>query len=125
MIHAPSEFQLAFEKVAAQPPDAVVVQPSLPVKDAARLALDHRLPAVSPSPAFAELGGLFANHADEADIERIVAGYTAKILNGAKTSDLPLQEASRFKLVINRKTAHALGLNIPSIVLAQADEVIE
>lgn len=125
MIHAPAELQPAFERIAAQPPDALVVQPSLPIKDAARLALAHRIPAVSPSPAFAELGGLFASHADEADIERTVASYTSKILKGAKTSDLPLQEASRFKLVINRRTAQALGLKLPPIVLAQADQVIE
>jgi putative ABC transport system substrate-binding protein len=125
MIHAPSELQSAFDRMAAERPDAVVVQPSLPVKDAARLALDYRLPAVSPSPAFAEFGGLFASHADEADIERIVASYTSKILKGARTSDLPLQEASRFKLVINRKTAQALDLTLPPIVLAQADQVIE
>ena len=125
MIHGPSELHAAFDRIAAQPPDALIVQPSLPVKDVARFALNHRLPAVSPAPAFAELGGLFASHADEADIERTVASYTSQILKGAKTSDLPLQEASRFKLVVNRKTAQALGLNLPSIVLAQADQVIE
>jgi putative ABC transport system substrate-binding protein len=125
MIHAPSELKPAFDKLAIHRPDAVIVQPSLPVRDAARLALALRLPAVSPSPAFAELGGLFAHHADEADIEHTVAGYVSRILKGAKIADLPLQEASRFKLVINQKTARALGLTIPPIVFAQADDVIE
>ena len=125
MIHAPSELQPAFEKLASHRPDAVIVQPSLSIKDAARLALALRLPAVSPAPEFAEVGGLFANHADEADIERTVASYTSRILKGAKIADLPLQEASRFKLVINLKTAHALGITLPPLVLAQADHVIE
>ena len=125
MIQAPSELQPAFEKLAAHRPDAVIVQPSLSVKDAARLALALRLPAVSPAPEFAEVGGLFANHADEADIERTVANYTSRILKGAKIADLPLQEASRFKLVINLKTAHALGITLPPLVLAQAEHVIE
>lgn len=79
MIHAPSELQPAFDKLAVHLPDAVVVQPSLPIKDAARLALALRLPAVSPAPGFAEMGGLFASHADEADIERTVANYTSRI----------------------------------------------
>ena len=125
MIHAPAELRPAFEKAAAEAPDAVIVQPSLAIAEAARLALALRLPAVSPAPEFAELGGLFANHADEADIERTVASYTSRILKGAKIAELPLQEASRFKLVVNKKTAQALGLALPAIVLAQADQVIE
>jgi putative ABC transport system substrate-binding protein len=125
MIHAPSELQPAFEKLAAHRPDAVIVQPSLSVREAARLALALRLPAVSPAPEFAELGGLFANHADEADIERTVASYTSRILKGAKIAELPIQEASRFKLVVNQKTARALGITLPPLVLAQADQVIE
>jgi putative tryptophan/tyrosine transport system substrate-binding protein len=125
MIHAPSELQPAFEKVAADPPDAVIVQPSLSIKEAALMALALRLPAVSPAPAFAALGGLFANHADEADVERTVASYTSRILKGARIADLPIQEASRFKLVINQKTARTLGLTLPPVVLAQADQVIE
>ncbi len=125
MIKAPSELELAFKKLAERRPDALVVQPSLPIKDAARLALAIRLPAVSPAPEFAELGGLFANHADEADIERTVASYTSRILKGTRIADLPLQEASRFKLVINQQTARALGITLPALVLAQADHVIE
>jgi putative ABC transport system substrate-binding protein len=68
---------------------------------------------------------LFAYHADEADIERTVADYASKILKGAKIADLPVQEEARFKLVINQKTAQALGLTLPLMVLALADKVIE
>jgi putative ABC transport system substrate-binding protein len=125
MIKGPAELEPAFKKLAAHLPDALVVQPSLPIKEAAQLALALRLPAVSPAPEFAEFGGLIANHADEADIERTVADYTSRLLKGAKIADLPLQEASRFKLVINQKTALALGLTLPPIVLAGADRVIE
>lgn len=125
MLNSPSELRPAFDKLAIDPPAALVVQPSLPIKDVARLALEHHQPAVSPAPKFAEFGGLFAYHADEADIERTVADYTSKILKGAKIADLPVQEAARFKLVINQKTAQALGLKLPSMVLALVDKVIE
>ena len=124
-LNSPSELQSAFDKLAVDRPDALVVQPSLPIKDVARLALEHHLPAVSPGPRFAEFGGLFAYHADEADIERTVADYASKILKGAKIADLPVQEEARFKLVINQKTAQALGLTLPLMVLALADKVIE
>ncbi len=125
MLNAPSELEPAFDRLAENPPDALFVQPSLPIKEAARFGLARRIPVVSPAPGFAELGGLFTIHADEADIERTVAGYTSRLLKGAKIADLPMQEAARFKLEINKKTALALGLNLPATVLAGADQVIE
>ncbi len=89
------------------------------------LATRHHLPAVYPWRYFAELGGLLSYGADLIDSWRRAAGYVDVILNGAKPSELPVQAPVKFELVINLKTAKALGLEIPPTLLARADEVIE
>jgi putative ABC transport system substrate-binding protein len=109
----------------ARRPDGIVVQPSLPQKDVAALALAHRLPATCSSRRFAELGGLFAYAADQPELYRVVARYADRILKGTKPSQLPVQEASRFELVVNARTAKAIGLVVPTLFLARADQVIE
>jgi len=91
----------------------------------ADLALKHRLPALSVHREFAEAGGLVAYGADVADIYRRGGQYVAKILNGEKPADLPVEEPRKFELVINLKTAKALGLTIPPSLLLRADQVIE
>jgi putative ABC transport system substrate-binding protein len=87
--------------------------------------LVHRLPATCPSRHFAELGGLFAYAADQPEMFRILARYADRILKGTKPSELPVQEATRFELVVNARTAKAIGLAIPPLFLARADQVIE
>ena len=89
------------------------------------LAARHRLPAVYPYPYFAHSGGLVAYGPDVVSQVRRAAGYVDRILKGAKPADLPVQAPTKYELVINLKTAKALGLEIPSSVLARADEVIE
>ena len=90
------------------------------------LAAHHRLPAIYPYAAFAlENGGLMAYDVTDRDLHRSAADYVDKILRGAKPSDLPIQQPTKFELVINLKTARALGLTIPDKLLALADEVIE
>jgi putative ABC transport system substrate-binding protein len=84
-----------------------------------------RLPAIYPYPEFAAAGGLISYSPDFDDLFRQAAAYVDKILRGANPGDLPVQQAARFKLVVNLKTAEALGLTIPALILAQADEVIE
>jgi putative ABC transport system substrate-binding protein len=89
------------------------------------LATRHRLPAAFPFRYFAEAGGLLSYGADLVDSWRQAAGYVDAILRGSKASELPVQGPVKFELVINLKTAKALGLDIPPTLLARADEVIE
>ena len=89
------------------------------------LATKHRLPSVLPGSAFAASGGLISYGADDIEQHRQAAGYVDRILRGEKAADLPVQAPVKYALVINLKTARALGLEIPPTVLALADEVIE
>ena len=89
------------------------------------LAARHRLPAVYPLRSFAASGGLIAYSIDRIDLHRRAASYVDRILKGTKVANLPIQMPTKFELVINLKTAEALGLNVPSTLLAQADGVIE
>ena len=94
-------------------------------KQIAELAAKSRLPSISALTDYAEAGGLIAYGADFLDLERRSATFVAKILKGAKPADLPVEQPTKFALIINLKTAKALGLTIPPSVLARADKVIE
>ena len=91
----------------------------------AELALKHRLPTMFGTKENVEAGGLMSYGADRNDLIRRAAVYIDKILKGAKPADLPVEQASKYQLVINLKTAKALSLEIPPTLLARADEVIE
>jgi putative tryptophan/tyrosine transport system substrate-binding protein len=124
-ISSSEEFETAFASMEKDRPDAVIVQPSLPTKRAAELALRHRVPAISVPRWFAEEGGLMSYSPRYVDLFRKAAVYVDKILKGAQPAELPVEQPTHFELVINMKTAKALGIDVPALLLARADEVIE
>jgi len=89
------------------------------------LAARHRLPAVYPVRDFVDVGGLMSYGADRADLFRRAATYVDRLLKGAKPSDLPVEQPTKFELVINVKAAKAIGLEVPASLLARADQVVE
>ena len=89
------------------------------------LALENRLPAIFGFRGFADLGGLISYGSSQTGMMRRAASYVDKILRGASPSDLPIEQPTRFELVINLKTAKTLGLEVPATLPASADEVIE
>jgi putative ABC transport system substrate-binding protein len=122
------ELDVAFASAAAQHADAIVdLGDSLTYVHAPRviaLAAKHRLPANYLYPHYSN-GGLSVYGPDIADLFRRAAGYVDRILKGTKASDLPVERPTKFELVINMKTAKALGLTVPPSLLVRADEVIE
>ena len=89
------------------------------------LALHHRVPAISQFRRFAAAGGLASYGGNFTDLYRQVGRYTGRILKGEKPADLPVQQSTKVELIINLKTAKALGITVPNSLLGRADEVIE
>jgi putative ABC transport system substrate-binding protein len=126
---SPGELEDAFSKMTSARASALITFPS-PMLYAERrrlvgLAARHRLPSMFNAREFVELGGLIAYGASIPDLNRRAAAYVDKILKGAKAGDLPIEQPTKFELVINLKTAKQLDLSISPILVAQADEVIE
>ena len=125
MIHGTESLDAAFAEMAGKRIDAAIVQPTLPRGPIIDLVQKCHLPAVSGNRAFADAGGLMSYAASLADRYRNAVPYVDKILKGTKPADLPVQQPTKFELVINLKTARALRLTVPPTMLARADEVIE
>jgi putative ABC transport system substrate-binding protein len=125
----PRDYEAAFAAMKRDGAGAViVVQSSAFFSDYRRiadLALTHRLPSAGGSKEYPEAGGLISYGADYPDLFRRTAGFVDKILKGAKPADLPVEQPTKFELVVNMKTAKALGLTIPPSLLLRADQVIE
>jgi putative tryptophan/tyrosine transport system substrate-binding protein len=125
----PGEIERAVSAFAGQPNSGLIVALGARVilhRDLiVTLAARHRLPAVYPDRAFVAAGGLISYGSDQVDQMRRAAGYVDRILKGEKPADLPVQAPTKYELVINLKTAKALGLEVPPTLLARADEVIE
>ena len=124
----PADFDRAFSDMTRARAGALTVLASAMFFNERRrlvdLAAKNRLPAVYPLREFVDAGGLMSYGPNLADLFRRAATYVDKILKGAKPADLPVEQPTKFELVINLKTAKALGLTIPPSVLARADEVI-
>jgi ABC-type uncharacterized transport system substrate-binding protein len=125
MIGGTQDLEPIFAGIASGGVDALIVQPTLPRAPIIALARKHRLATVSGNRAFADAGGLMSYAGSLADRYRNAAPYVDKILKGAKPADLPVQQPTKFELVINLKTAKALGISVPHAMLTRADEVIE
>ena len=122
------DFERAFAAVAKERAGAVIVLPDaftvVHRDQIAELAARHRLPTMFAQRAHVAAGGLMAYGANQASLYREAASYIDRILKGAKPGDLPVEQPTKFELVINLKTAKALGLTIPPSLLLRADEVI-
>jgi putative ABC transport system substrate-binding protein len=124
-----SEIDAAFGALARERPDALLVNPD-PFMNSRReqvvtLANHYRLPALYEWREFVEAGGLMSYGPSHTEPYRLIGTYTGRILKGAKPAELPVVQSTKFELVINLKTAKALGLTVPNTVLIAADEVIE
>ena len=128
-VRGPDEFDRAFSAMTKERAEALIVFPSPMLFNERRrivnLATKHRLPSMFAAREFVELGGLMSYGASITDLIRRAATYVDKILKGAKPADLPVEQPTKFELVINLKTAKALGLTIPQSLLGRADEVIQ
>ena len=128
-VRSPDDFDGAFEKIRRRRPDALIeVEDPLTNslhKRILEFAAAEQLPSFHGTGEEVEAGGLISYGASIPDLFRRAAGYVDKILKGAKPADLPVEQPSKFELVINIKTAKALGLEVPPMLLARADKVIE
>jgi len=124
-VAGPGDYAAVFERWRRQQAEAVFVQPSLPGAPAAELALQHGLPLCSFVRGFVAQGGLLAYANDLAEIARLVVDAVDRILRGASPAQLPVQQNTRFGLLINLRTARALGVAVPPVLLARATEVLE
>ena len=131
VLHASSEQDLAatFDSLLQLRAEALVIATSTFFNSHAGelggLAISHRVPAIYEHHAFTAAGGLMSYSGDLAEAYHVVGGYVGRILKGAKPTDLPVQEVTKVELIINLKTAKALGLNVPNTIVGRADEVIE
>ena len=127
MVSSADEIEGVFSAMLKERASAVIVQPILSqhFRQILKLAAQHRLPAISWNRPFADAGGLMSYGANVSDTHYRAAYYVDKILKGAKPADLPVEQPTKFELIVNLKTARALGLTIPPALLLRADQVID
>ena len=125
----PDDFKEAFARMAGARPDALLISADALMlrnrESLVGLTAQHRIPALYPIREFAADGGLVSYGPNYAEARRQVGDYLGRVLNGEKPENLPVQQVTKFELVINMKTAKALGLGVPTSLLGRADEVIE
>jgi putative ABC transport system substrate-binding protein len=128
-VHNSAEMENTIAALGRENNGGLIVLPSAPVTTKIQLIIEwaarYRVPAVYPFGSHAKQGGLIAYGIELNDLFRRAAGYVDRILKGEKPADLPVQAPTKYELILNIKTAKALGLSIPQMLLATADEVIE
>jgi putative ABC transport system substrate-binding protein len=128
-VRRPEDLARTFTAISTSDARAVLVSGASMLyfarREVSALALKHRLPAIYPLRDYVEAGGLISYGVDFHDLSRRAAGYVARILTGAKPGDLPVEQPTKFELIVNFSTAKALGLVIPQSILLQVDHVIE
>ena len=128
-VNSPNDFDRAFSDITRAHVDALLLRAGVMlVAGRSRIvgsARRNKLPGIYALGEFVDAGGLMSCSPNVADNFRRAAGYMDKILKGAKPADLPVAQSNKFELVINKKTANALGITIPPLLLQRADRVIE
>jgi putative tryptophan/tyrosine transport system substrate-binding protein len=128
-VHGDAEIETTFTALGREPGAGLVVMPEVFTQlhraQIILAAARHNVPAVYGQSSYARDGGLLSYGVDQVDIQRRGATYVDRILRGAKPAELPVQFPTKFEMAVNLKTAKALGLAVPSSILARADEVIE
>ena len=128
-VHSIAEIEVALQQLNNARPDGVLIASDLLLltrrSEIAEFLAKNKLPAVYPFREYAEVGGLMIHGANLGSLFERAAGYVDRVLKGAKPGDLPVQLATEFELIINLKTAAAIGLAVPPTLIARADEVIE
>jgi putative tryptophan/tyrosine transport system substrate-binding protein len=128
-VHDPADVDRVFDALSHEPNGGLIVLPDISMTNyreaIVALAARHRVPAIYPFRYFAASGGLMSYGTDLAEVSWRAATYVDRILKGEKPGDLPVQAPTKYELIINLKTAKALGLEVPPTLLALADEVIE
>jgi putative tryptophan/tyrosine transport system substrate-binding protein len=125
----PYDFALAFRTLAEASPQMLLILSSphfTPSRvQIAELAIQYRLPTMFIFKTYVEAGGLLSYGADYVAMHRQAATHVAKILRGVKVADIPIEQPNRFELIVNLRTAKAIGIQLPTLILLRADEVIE
>jgi putative ABC transport system substrate-binding protein len=128
-VRTSGELEAAFAAIVRQKPDALLILADrIFLHDRKRMmdfATEHRLPSVNAYRELVEAGGLMSYGPSYEDMHRRAADYVDKILKGAKPGDLPVEQPTKFTLIVNLKAAKAMGVDVPPILLTRADEVIE
>jgi putative ABC transport system substrate-binding protein len=128
-VKAPGDFEVAFHHATERHPDGLITLRSPLIvhnrRRIAELAVKSRLAAVYDDREFADVGGLMSYGADLLDLHRRAATFVDKILRGAKPADLPVEQPTKFELIVNLKTAEQIGVTIPQSVLYRATEVMK
>jgi putative ABC transport system substrate-binding protein len=128
-IHTIADIERAIEALAEQPNGGVLFAPDVTIfalrDQVTAIVARHGVPAIYTDRLFVTSGGLVSYDADRTDIFRRTASYIDRILRGEKPGDLPFQQPTKYQLTINLKTAKALSIDVPAMLLARADELIE